>query len=193
MKKHLSLTLLILLFLLIIILAITCKSSPRITEVSGTSVNNSFSQAAAVTTVQPAVTTAVPTAVSVVPETASAVSAAFQQQFGTTTGMYNRHTSGVILDGAANYTVRSGDTLTNIAGRAYQDGSYYPLIMMVSGVVLDPDLIYPGTNLVIPDLRVNMNDSSARQSINRYFLDIARIEEQRGRSGNAELIRNHTR
>jgi hypothetical protein len=206
MKKRLSLTLLILLFI-IVILAIACKSSPRAAEISNDSVNDSRPQVTTVTTVQPAITTSVPAvisaepavtstapaSVSVVSETTSAVSAAIQQQSGSAAGYYNRHSSGVILDGATNYTVISGDTLINIGRRMYQDGTYYPLIMMVSGVVLDPDLIYPGTNLVIPDLRLNMNDPSARQSINRYFLNIARIEEQRGRSGNAELIRNHTK
>jgi nucleoid-associated protein YgaU len=200
MKKRLSLKLLVLLFLLIVILTVTCKSSPRAARASGTSANASGSQIAVAPTAQPAVTVSVPAVPSVVPTaasavstTASAISTTIQQPVNTTTGNYNRYPSSIILDGAVNYTVRSGDTLANIGKQMYQDGAYYPLIMMVSGIVVDPDLIYPGNNLVIPDLSLNMNDPSARQSINRYFNDIARIEEQRGRHGTAELIRKHTR
>ena len=111
----------------------------------------------------------------------------------TGSGNYNRHPSGIILDGASTYTVQSGDTLNSIARRFYQDGSLYPLIMMVSSNVVDPDRIVPQQNLTIPDLRLNMNDPTARQSINRYFTEAARVEEDRGRRGTAELIRNHTR
>jgi LysM repeat protein len=109
----------------------------------------------------------------------------------STTG--NRHSSGVILDGATNYSVVKGDTLNGIARRFYNDGSYYPLIMMVSTIVVDPDEILPLQRLTVPALNVNMNDPTARQSINRYFLQIADIEDQRGRHGTAALIRNHTR
>jgi len=65
--------------------------------------------------------------------------------------------------------------------------------MMASGNVSDPDKIYPRMRLTIPALRVNMDDPTARQSINRYFLQIANIEEQRGRLGTAALIRGHAR
>jgi hypothetical protein len=83
--------------------------------------------------------------------------------------------------------------MTRIARQLYQDGSLYPLIMMVSSVVVDPDRIFPNMRLTVPALRVNMEDATARAGINRYFLDIARIEEQRGRYNTAALIRNHTR
>jgi len=111
----------------------------------------------------------------------------------TTAPEYNRHQSGIILDGAVSYTVRRGDTLSNIARQRYRDGSLYPLIMMVSGNVRDPDRLVPGMNLTIPALNVNMNDPTARESINRYFSNIAVIEEQRGRRNTAALIRGHIR
>jgi hypothetical protein len=106
---------------------------------------------------------------------------------------YTRLQSGIITDGATVYTVRRGDTLSSIARQLYQDGSLYPLIMMASSVVLDPDRLVPEMRLTIPSLRTNMDDPAARESINRYFLQIAQIEEQRGRHGTATLIRNHTR
>jgi hypothetical protein len=117
---------------------------------------------------------------------------------GSTTGNSsnatgNRHSSGVILDGATNYSVVRGDTLTGIARKIYQDGSLYPLIMMISGIVADPDAILPQMRLTIPALNVNMNDPVARESINRYFLQIADIEDRRGRHQTATLIRNHTK
>lgn len=168
MKKYFLFLMLILPLLLIT----ACRSS------SGTTVTASQPAAAAATPVASAVTQ--PPGIT---------------QTGATqnNSTYNRHLSGIILNGAAYYTVRTGDTLNGIARRMYQDGSLYPLIMMVSGNVKDPDEIDPGQQLIIPDLRINMNDTTARQSINRYFLDIARIEEQRGRIKTAELIRNHTR
>jgi LysM repeat protein len=175
MKKYFLFSMLILAALL----TITCKSKPATVELSGsTGTSQPVTQAP---TSQPPITT-------------PAASSTNQQQSATTQGgTYNRHSSGIIIDGARNYTVQRGDTLNSIARLMYQDGSYYPLIMMVSGNVSDPDIIQPQQTLTIPDLRLNMNDPAARQAINRYFLDIARIEDQRGRPGTAELIRNHTR
>jgi hypothetical protein len=106
-------------------------------------------------------------------------------------GSYNRHQSGIILDGAENYTVKKGEILSGIARQKYRDGSLYPLIMMVSTNVSDPDRLTPGMNLTIPALNVNLNDSRARESMNRYFSDIAKIEDQRGRRNTAALIRRH--
>ena len=104
---------------------------------------------------------------------------------------YNRHSTGVILDGAETYTVKEGDTLVSISREFYQDGSYYPLIMMVSEEITDPDMIFPGMHLTVPVLRTNLDDSRAKEGINRSFADTARIEEQRSRHGTAQLIQNH--
>lgn len=113
--------------------------------------------------------------------------------FGTSGNLSGRHQSGIILDGATTYKVEKGDILASIAKKAYQDGSLYPLIMMVSPVVTDPDKIEPQMELIIPNPRTNMNDPTAKQSINRFFLQIANIEDQRGRKETADLIRAHTR
>lgn len=51
------------------------------------------------------------------------------------------------------YTVKSGDTLWKIAQQMYGDGSKYPVIFEANTPMLeDPDRIYPGQELVIPDL-----------------------------------------
>jgi len=106
----------------------------------------------------------------------------------------SRHRSNIILEGAVKYTVRSGDILAGIGKQFYSDGSWYPLIMMVSDdVVKDPDVIEPGMVLTIPDLNRNIADARAKNSINAFFPGIADIEEKRGRHATAVLIRNHAR
>ena len=112
---------------------------------------------------------------------------------GNQSGIISGNQSGIILDGAVSYTVKKGDTLSGIARQFYQDGSYYPLIMMASGGISDIDKIYPNMVFTIPNLRANLNDPTAKESINRYFLQIANLEDQRGRSRTAALIRNHAR
>jgi Tfp pilus assembly protein FimV len=101
----------------------------------------------------------------------------------------------LVLDGAETYTVVKGDTLSDIARRKYQDGFYWPLIMMAStsawtnlGMALDQDLIEPGMVLTIPRLQANLNDSRAKQSMKRYFLDTASTTNQK-RPKDAEGLR----
>jgi hypothetical protein len=65
--------------------------------------------------------------------------------------------------------------------------------MMVSSGISDIDKIYPNMRFTIPNLRANMNRSAAKESINHYFLQIANLEDQRGRSQTAALIRSHAR
>jgi nucleoid-associated protein YgaU len=112
---------------------------------------------------------------------------------GNQSGFISGNQSGIILDGAVSYTVKKGDTLSGIARQFYQDGSYYPLIMMVSDGISDIDKIYPNMKFIIPNLSANLNNPTAKESINRYFLQIANLEDQRGRTKTAALIRNHAR
>ena len=54
---------------------------------------------------------------------------------------------------ARTYTVVSGDTLWRIAERMYGNGSHYMKIFEANtGVLKDPDQIFPGQQLVIPEL-----------------------------------------
>lgn len=54
---------------------------------------------------------------------------------------------------ARTYTVVSGDTLWRIAERMYGNGSHYMKIFEANtGVLKDPDQIFPGQKLVIPEL-----------------------------------------
>ena len=53
---------------------------------------------------------------------------------------------------AGKYLIRQGDTLWDIANAFYRDPFLWPLIWKSNPSVNDPDLIYPGNNLVIPSL-----------------------------------------
>jgi len=170
-----------------VLLSGACKSKPDPAPQPASTRVPTTGTATPVTTTPGDTTTA-----TTVPDTSTG--AAYGTASGTTSGnIGNRHQSGIILDGATTYTVRRGDTLNGIARQVYKDGSLYPLIMMVSGGIVNPDMILPGMRLTIPVVSVNMNDPVAKAAINRYFLEIAQFEEQRGRRGTAELIRNHTR
>jgi hypothetical protein len=105
--------------------------------------------------------------------------------------MYSRHAGNIILDGAQSYTVRSGDTLFQIANTYYGDGLYYPVIMLASrDVVLDPDKITPGMVLTIPDLQANLNNPRSRASVRGVMMDNADILQEIGRGDIAQRMRN---
>jgi hypothetical protein len=93
-------------------------------------------------------------------------------------GIYDDY-NGIVLDGAKEYTVKKGDTLSNIAKANYGQGSngyYFPLIMFASKVVVaDPDKIKPGQKLTIPNLQKNLEDRFARLHLKALLLDIAFI------------------
>ena len=102
---------------------------------------------------------------------------------------YNRHSTGIILDGSTTYIVKRGDSLSLISQELYGQQYYYPLIMMVADGVRDIDLIQPNARLLIPALRVNLDDPQAKEAMVRYFNSIAQLEEQRNRRTMAENIR----
>ena len=106
--------------------------------------------------------------------------------------VYQRHISGLILDGATTHTVVSGEFLARIAHNIYGEGEgfFYPLIMLASHeIVLDPDRILPGMVLTVPDLQLNLRDPSARANIRSFLLEFAIIEETRGRHDTAAGMR----
>ena len=105
--------------------------------------------------------------------------------------VYNEYRSDIILTGAKNHNVTSGDTLSAIARREYNDGFYFPLIMLASSdVILDPDKIAPGMKLTIPDLQRNLNDAKARKSLKEFLGEIAGVYDRRpNRSADADGLR----
>jgi len=99
---------------------------------------------------------------------------------------------GLVLDGAANYTVVSGDTLAEIAASRYGGTNMYffPLIRVAnSSVVSDPDLIEPGTNLVIPALQSNLNSASANALVRTEMLRIASQYDRQSKPNAAARLR----
>jgi hypothetical protein len=103
---------------------------------------------------------------------------------------YDRHYSDLILDGAQSRTVTKGETLSGISRNVYNNGFYFPLIMLASkDVVSDPDKIEPGMKLTIPDLQKNLNDPKARASIKEYLKEVAAIEDKRKRPEDAKGLR----
>ena len=105
--------------------------------------------------------------------------------------VYDRYYADLILDGAREYTVKGGDTLSAIARTHYNSGLYYPLIMLASkDIVLDPDKIEPGMVLTIPDLQVNLANDKAKASIKSVLLDCANIEDSRDRATTAQGLRD---
>lgn len=101
--------------------------------------------------------------------------------------------TGLVLDGARNYTVASGDTLSDIAARLYGQSNmfYFPLIRLANAnVVSNPDEIEPGTNLVIPNLQPNLNSDGAKALIRADMLSTAaQYDRQNMPQSAAELRR----
>jgi len=93
--------------------------------------------------------------------------------------MYDAAT-GLDYTGAVKYTVKKGDTLSDISRRVYNDGFYYPVIMLASkGVVVNPDKIEPGMELTIPDLEINKANVNCRKSIKNCLNGLADLEKAR--------------
>jgi hypothetical protein len=93
--------------------------------------------------------------------------------------LYDANT-GLDLTGAGTYTVKKGDTLSEISRQAYNDGFYYPVIMLASrGVVINPDKIQPGMDLTIPDLERNKANNHSRTSMKNCLNGFANIEKNK--------------
>jgi hypothetical protein len=103
---------------------------------------------------------------------------------------YDRYYNDLVLDGAQSRSVVKGETLSGISRSVYNNGFYFPVIMLASkDVVLDPDKIEPGMKLTVPDLQRNLNDPKARASIKSFLLEIAAIEDKRKRPEDAKGLR----
>jgi len=93
--------------------------------------------------------------------------------------LYDANT-GLDLTGAGTYTVKKGDTLSDISRKSYNDGFYYPVIMLASqGVVINPDKIRPGMALTIPDLEKNKANANSRKSMKNCLNGFANIEKSK--------------
>jgi LysM repeat protein len=97
---------------------------------------------------------------------------------------YDRYRGNLLIqEGAAQYKVASGDTLSKIALNSWGAGNgyYFPLIMAASpGTVSDPDKIQPGMNLTIPDLQKNLDSPVAKKALKSLLLDTASVYVGKG-------------
>jgi len=93
--------------------------------------------------------------------------------------LYDANT-GLDYTGAGAYTVKKGDTLSEISKHAYNDGFYYPIIMLASrGVVINPDKILPGMELTLPDLERNKANPTSRKAMKNCLNGFATIEKNK--------------
>ena len=92
-------------------------------------------------------------------------------------------TSELDLTGAVKYKVKWGDTLVKISRRFYRDGFYYPVIILASQdvVIKNPDKIWPGMVLTVPDLERNKASDNGRNAIKNCLIGTADIERNKAR------------
>jgi len=105
----------------------------------------------------------------------------------------NQQPQGLVLDGAANYTVVKGDTLADIAAKRYGGSNMYffPLIRLANAnAVPDPDVIEVGTPLAIPDLQKNLDNPGANALVRADMLAIADRYERQSKPNAAKTLRN---
>jgi hypothetical protein len=101
--------------------------------------------------------------------------------------IYGTYKTQLILDGAQDYTVVDGDTLSAITRKYYgsltdvgdagpNNGFYFPVIMMAADSdIVDPDKIEPGMKFKIVDLKKNLADPAARAAIRDCLNDVAYV------------------
>ena len=116
--------------------------------------------------------------------------------------IYDNYRGKLDLTGAQDYTVVSGDTLSQITRRFYgsltdvgdagpSNGFYFPVIMIASeSNIVDPDLIQPGMKMKIPDLKKNLDNPSARKAIKDALNDVAYVYNRKGHAATEEGLKN---
>lgn len=77
------------------------------------------------------------------------------------------------------YTVKKGDTLSDIATIYYGEPSKYTIIFNANPEIIDPDLIYPGQRLIIPNIEAVSNtvNSTSLDNIVTIFIGQTKLED----------------
>ena len=125
-----------------------------------------------------------------------------QDKVNTVLGqIYDTYRTRLDMTGAQSYTVVKGDTLSQITRKFYGDltgvgdagpnnGFYFPVIMMASdSKIVDPDLIEPGMNLKMPDLKKNLANPAARKAIKDALNDVAYVYNKKGSAATEEGLK----
>ena len=117
------------------------------------------------------------------------------------TYIYNTFRPRLDLSNAQEHVVAPGDTLSDIARRffgdltdvgdaGFQNGFYFPVIMMASEThIVDPDLIEAGLRLTIIDLRRNLDNPTARQAIRDSLFEVAYVYGRSDRPAEEQGLR----
>jgi nucleoid-associated protein YgaU len=120
----------------------------------------------------------------------------------TLTEIYDNYRGKLDLSGAQTYTVVANDTLSGIARKFYgsltgignagpSNGFYFPVIMIASDTtIVDPDLIEPGTRLLIPDLQKNLDNPDSRAAIKEGLEDVAYVYNRKGVAATENGLKN---
>jgi hypothetical protein len=98
----------------------------------------------------------------------------------------------LILDGAKDYSVVTGDGLIKIAQKNWSsvsgipnagknNGNYFPVFLIASpdSGIVDPDVIEIGTKLTIVDLKKNLDNPGARAAIKGSIASVAALYESK--------------
>ena len=116
--------------------------------------------------------------------------------------IYDNYRAKLDMTGAQDYSVVSGDTLSQITRRYYgnltdvgeagpNNGFYFPVIMMASeSNIVDPDLIQPGMKMKVPDLKRNLDNPAARKAIKDALNDVAYVYNKKGHTVTEEGLKN---
>ncbi|AEF81219.1 LysM peptidoglycan-binding domain-containing protein [Leadbettera azotonutricia] len=106
--------------------------------------------------------------------------------------IYDTYRTKLIFTDAQDYTVKSGDSLSQITRTYYgkltgvgeagpSNGFYFPVIMLASDShIVDPDLIEPGMKLKVVDLQKNLANPVSRQAIKDCLNDVAYVYNKKG-------------
>jgi hypothetical protein len=115
--------------------------------------------------------------------------------------IYDTYRTKLIMEGAQDYTVAAGDSLSAITRKHYgaltdvgdagpNNGFYFPVIMMTANSeIVDPDKIEPGMKFKIVDLKKNLADSVSRTAIKDCLNDVAYVYNKKGVSVTEEGLK----
>ena len=115
--------------------------------------------------------------------------------------IYDNYRGKLDLSGAQDYTVVSGDTLSQITRKYYgsltdvgdagpNNGFYFPVIMLASDShIVDPDFIEPGMNMKIPDLKKNLANAGSRKAIKDCLNDVAYVYNKKGNTSTEDGLK----